>query len=69
MLMLLSNKSPYLGKLVGSQGWDEDHIGCYDIADIVGKESGTAKNSSGNRLIMAITCPGFMVTIPGSLKN
>ncbi len=31
------------GTLVGSQGWGEDKTGCYDIANIVGRESGTAE--------------------------
>jgi L-fucose isomerase-like protein len=31
------------GTLVGSLGWGEDHLGCYDIANIVGKVSGTAE--------------------------
>jgi hypothetical protein len=31
------------GKLVGSQGWNEDQLGCYVVADIVGKDSGTAE--------------------------
>jgi L-fucose isomerase-like protein len=31
------------GTLVSSKGWGEDQLGCYDIADIVGKESGTAE--------------------------
>ena len=31
------------GILVGSQGWGEDIVGCHDIANIVGKESGTAE--------------------------
>jgi hypothetical protein len=30
------------GTLVGSQGWNEDRLGCYVVAQIVGKESGTA---------------------------
>jgi len=31
------------GKLVGSQGWDEDRVGCFVVADIVGRDSGTAE--------------------------
>ena len=31
------------GRLVGSQGWGVDKTGCFDIASIVGKESGTAE--------------------------
>jgi hypothetical protein len=31
------------GKLVGSQGWNEDQLGCYVVADIVGKDSGTTE--------------------------
>ena len=31
------------GTLVSSQGWGEDVVGCHDIANIVGKESGTAE--------------------------
>jgi hypothetical protein len=30
------------GTLVGSIGWGEDRLGCYDIANIVGTKSGTA---------------------------
>ncbi|HUX96744.1 MAG TPA: hypothetical protein VMV47_13500 [Bacteroidales bacterium] len=30
------------GVLVGSKGWDDETIGCHDIAYMVGKESGTA---------------------------
>jgi L-fucose isomerase-like protein len=31
------------GRLVSSQGWGEDAVGCYDVANIVGKESGNAE--------------------------
>jgi len=31
------------GVLVGSKGWDDETIGCHDIAYMVGKESGTAR--------------------------
>jgi hypothetical protein len=31
------------GLLVSSQGWGEDVNGCHDIANIVGKESGSAE--------------------------
>lgn len=31
------------GTLVSSQGWGDDIVGCHDIANIVGKESGTAE--------------------------
>lgn len=31
------------GVLVDSKGWDEDTIGCHDIAYMVGKDSGTAR--------------------------
>jgi hypothetical protein len=31
------------GTLVSSQGWGEDVVGCHNIANIVGKESGTAE--------------------------
>jgi hypothetical protein len=31
------------GTLVDSKGWDEDVIGCHDIAYMVGKDSGTAR--------------------------
>jgi hypothetical protein len=30
------------GKLVSSQGWNEDALGCFDVANIVGKDSGSA---------------------------
>lgn len=30
------------GTLVSSQGWGEDEVGCYDVANITGRESGTA---------------------------
>jgi hypothetical protein len=31
------------GTLVSAQGWGEDVVGCHDIANIVGRESGTAE--------------------------
>ena len=31
------------GKLVGSGGWNEDQLGCYVVANIVGKDTGTAE--------------------------
>ena len=31
------------GILVDSKGWDDETIGCHDIAYMVGKESGTAR--------------------------
>jgi hypothetical protein len=32
------------GNLVSSQGWGEDAVGCYDVANIVGRDSGTAES-------------------------